>query len=124
MTRAISVPSRMKSRCTKRARHGNRCERRFTTRSAPAPGSSGVLDMSDGKQGLREEVWHTLTVNKVARFPGAQRRIPNFIGAEAAARHLTTLSLWQHAHALKCNPDAPQRPVRYAALQAGKILYM
>jgi 5-formyltetrahydrofolate cyclo-ligase len=80
--------------------------------------------MSEGKQVLREEVWHALTVNKVARFPGAQGRIPNFIGAEAAAQHLTTLAVWQGAHALKCNPDAPQRPVRYAALQAGKVLYM
>jgi 5-formyltetrahydrofolate cyclo-ligase len=80
--------------------------------------------MSKGKQRLREEIWHTLMVNKVARFPGAQGRIPNYIGAEAAARQLTTLPVWQRARVLKCNPDAPQRPVRYAALQAGKVLYM
>jgi 5-formyltetrahydrofolate cyclo-ligase len=80
--------------------------------------------MAESQQGLREKIWHALTVNKVARFPGAQGRIPNFIGAEAAARHLTTLPVWQNARALKCNPDAPQRPVRYAALQAGKVLYM
>jgi 5-formyltetrahydrofolate cyclo-ligase len=80
--------------------------------------------MSEGKQGLRDAIWRALTVNKVARFPGAQGRIPNFIGAEAAARHLITLPVWQGARALKCNPDAPQRPVRYAALQAGKMLYM
>jgi 5-formyltetrahydrofolate cyclo-ligase len=80
--------------------------------------------MSEGKQALREEVWRALTVNKGARFPGAQGRIPNFIGAEAAAQYLTTLAVWQRARALKCNPDAPQRSVRYAALQAGKVLYM
>jgi 5-formyltetrahydrofolate cyclo-ligase len=80
--------------------------------------------MSNGKQALREAIWRALTVNKVARFPGAQGRIPNFIGAEAAARHLTSLPVWQTAQALKCNPDAPQRAVRYAALQAGKVLYM
>jgi 5-formyltetrahydrofolate cyclo-ligase len=80
--------------------------------------------MSQGKQALRQEVWHALTVKKVARFPGAQGRIPNFIGAEAAARQLITLPAWSGARALKCNPDAPQRPVRYAALQAGKVLYM
>ncbi len=80
--------------------------------------------MAESKQGLRDKVWHALTVNKVARFPGAQGRIPNFIGAEAAARHLTTLSVWQLAKTLKCNPDAPQRPVRYAALRARKVLYM
>jgi 5-formyltetrahydrofolate cyclo-ligase len=80
--------------------------------------------MADGKQRLREEIWRALTVNKLARFPGAQGRIPNFIGAEAAAQHLTTLPVWQSARTLKCNPDAPQRSVRYAALQAGKVLYM
>jgi 5-formyltetrahydrofolate cyclo-ligase len=80
--------------------------------------------MSEDKQTLRAQVWHALTVHKVARFPGARGRIPNFIGAEAAARHLTTLPEWQSARALKCNPDAPQRPVRYAALQAGKVVYM
>jgi 5-formyltetrahydrofolate cyclo-ligase len=80
--------------------------------------------MSEGKQELREEIWRVLTVNKVARFPGARGRIPNFIGAEAAAQHLTTLPVWQRVRVLKCNPDAPQRAVRYAALQAGKVLYM
>jgi 5-formyltetrahydrofolate cyclo-ligase len=80
--------------------------------------------MPGGKQALREEIWRTMTVHKVARFPGTQGRIPNFIGAEAAARHLATLPEWQGARALKCNPDAPQRPVRYAALQSGKVVYM
>jgi 5-formyltetrahydrofolate cyclo-ligase len=84
----------------------------------------GVAPMLVAKQLLREQIWEALTVNKVARFPGAQGRIPNFIGAEAAARQLTTLPVWQRAQALKCNPDAPQRAVRYAALQAGKVLYM
>src|SRR5919106_5319853 len=80
--------------------------------------------MTTAKQSLRDDIWRTLTTPKVARFPGAQGRIPNFIGAEAAAQHLTTLPVWRHARALKCNPDAPQRAVRYAALQAGKIIYM
>jgi 5-formyltetrahydrofolate cyclo-ligase len=80
--------------------------------------------MSYGKQQLRAQIWRALTVNKVARFPGAQGRIPNFIGAEAAARHLAALPAWAQAQALKCNPDTPQRAVRYAALQAGKVLYM
>jgi 5-formyltetrahydrofolate cyclo-ligase len=80
--------------------------------------------MTTSKQSLREEIWRTLTLRKAARFPGAQGRIPNFIGAEAAAQHLTTLSAWRRARTLKCNPDAPQRTVRYAALQAGKIIYM
>jgi 5-formyltetrahydrofolate cyclo-ligase len=36
---------------------------------------------------LRQEVWAALTAAHVARFPGAAGRIPNFTGAEAAARH-------------------------------------
>ena len=88
------------------------------------PESSGVTAMSDGKQRLRNEIWRALAVNRVARFPGAQGRIPNFTGAEAAAQHLTALPEWRRAQTLKCNPDAPQRAVRYAALQAGKVLYM
>jgi 5-formyltetrahydrofolate cyclo-ligase len=83
-----------------------------------------VATIADTKQRLRQEIWQALTVHKVARFPGAQGRIPNFVGAEAAARHLATLPDWQRARVLKCNPDAAQRPVRYAALQAGKVLYM
>jgi 5-formyltetrahydrofolate cyclo-ligase len=80
--------------------------------------------MPTSKQALREEIWRTLTVRKAARFPGALGRIPNFVGAEAAAQHLTTLPSWRRARTLKCNPDTPQRPVRYAALKAGKTIYM
>jgi 5-formyltetrahydrofolate cyclo-ligase len=80
--------------------------------------------MAVDKHALRDEVWRAMTVQKAARFPGAQGRIPNFIGAEAAAQHLTALPEWHRARVLKCNPDAPQRPVRYAALQAGKVVYM
>jgi 5-formyltetrahydrofolate cyclo-ligase len=80
--------------------------------------------MPVAKQALRDEIWQTLTDQKAARFPGAKGRIPNFVGAEAAARHLITLPVWHAAQTLKCNPDAPQRSVRYAALQAGKVVYM
>jgi 5-formyltetrahydrofolate cyclo-ligase len=31
--------------------------------------------------------------------------------------------VWQAAHTVKCNPDSPQRYVRYAALKAGKVVY-
>jgi 5-formyltetrahydrofolate cyclo-ligase len=80
--------------------------------------------MPSAKQVLREEIWRAMTVNRVARFPGARGRIPNFAGAEAAARHLTTLDSWLAARTIKSNPDAPQRPVRYAALAAGKVVYL
>jgi hypothetical protein len=37
------------------------------------------------KAALREEVWSPICAAKVARFPGATGRVPNFTGAEAAA---------------------------------------
>jgi 5-formyltetrahydrofolate cyclo-ligase len=76
------------------------------------------------KQELRERIWQLLQQKKVARFPGAVGRIPNFIGAERCAELLAETDLWKKAQVLKINPDSPQRAIRQAALQAGKILYM
>jgi 5-formyltetrahydrofolate cyclo-ligase len=70
-------------------------------------------------------VWAALQAKKVARFPMPIRdRIPNFAGAEQAAARVTALPEWQAAQRIKCNPDAPQRPLRLRALQAGKIVFM
>jgi 5-formyltetrahydrofolate cyclo-ligase len=76
------------------------------------------------KDELRKEVWTRLQKEKVARFPGAEGRIPNFIGAEACARVLAQTPWWQTAKVLKVNPDSPQRAIRQKALSEGKILYM
>lgn len=73
---------------------------------------------------LRREIWNALRDAGAARFPGARGRIPNFTGAEKAAERLARLPEWKAARALKCNPDSPQRPVRRAALDAGKTVYM
>jgi 5-formyltetrahydrofolate cyclo-ligase len=78
----------------------------------------------EDKAGLRQRFWNALEQAGAARFPGTRGRIPNFIGAEAAANHLTTCAAWQCAPCIKCNPDSAQRPVRHAALAAGKIVYM
>jgi 5-formyltetrahydrofolate cyclo-ligase len=61
---------------------------------------------------------------KVARFPGAAGRIPNFTGAEAAAERLRATPEWQAARTLKSNPDSAQLPVRQRALEDGKTVYM
>ena len=66
-----------------------------------------------------------LTERRVGRFPmPLHDRIPNFVGAEEAARRLTDLPEWQAARRIKCNPDAPQRAVRLAALRQGKTVVM
>jgi len=77
------------------------------------------------KNAIRERVWTLLTERKVGRFPlPLHDRIPNFAGAEEAARRLTELPEWQAARRIKCNPDAPQRAVRLAALKQGKTVVM
>jgi 5-formyltetrahydrofolate cyclo-ligase len=73
---------------------------------------------------LREEVWAGLVAGGASRFPGADGRIPNFVGAEAAAERLRGLTQWKTATTVKANPDAPQLPVRQRALEDGKTVFM
>ncbi|MFB6166090.1 MAG: 5-formyltetrahydrofolate cyclo-ligase [Haloarculaceae archaeon] len=77
------------------------------------------------KQALRERVWDDLEDSGEARFPFPPHgRIPNFAGADEAAAGLAETPEWQAADRIKANPDAPQRPVRRRALEAGKTVYM
>ncbi|WP_336002361.1 5-formyltetrahydrofolate cyclo-ligase [Halorientalis halophila] len=77
------------------------------------------------KQALRERVWDDLESSGTARFPFPPHgRIPNFDGADAAAERLTETDAWRAADVIKANPDAPQLPVRRAALRQGKTVYM
>lgn len=70
-------------------------------------------------------MWRLLTRRRVGRFPfPLEDRIPNFTGAERAAERLAALPVWRAARTLKCNPDAPQRPVRLRALRDGKTVYV
>lgn len=78
----------------------------------------------ESKQALREKIWELMEKQRVARFPGARGRIPNFIGAEKCAKFLADLPAWKKAKFLKVNPDSPQRPIRQRALEEGKTLYM
>ena len=80
--------------------------------------------MLAAKAELREEVWSAMRAAKVARFPGAAGRIPNFTGAEAAAERLRAMPEWQAADTVKANPDSAQWPVRQRALEDGKTVYM
>ncbi len=75
----------------------------------------------DAKQALRERMWSLLERRRVAAFPlPLADRIPNFTGAARAAARLAEAPEWKRARRIKCNPDAPQRPVRLRALQEGK----
>jgi len=95
-------------------------------RSAPRHDrdAGGRADLLAAKAALRQEVWTAMRAAKVARFPGAAGRIPNFTGAEAAAERLRSLPAWQAAGTVKSNPDSAQWPVRQRALEDGKTVYM
>ena len=86
--------------------------------------AGGPAALLAAKAALREEVWSAMRAAKVARFPGAAGRIPNFTGAEAAAERLRAMPAWRAAGTLKANPDSAQLPVRQRALEDGKIVYM
>ncbi|WP_276272750.1 5-formyltetrahydrofolate cyclo-ligase [Haloarcula litorea] len=77
------------------------------------------------KQAIRERVWDALETEGVARFPFPPHgRIPNVARAADAAERVTETRAWADAETVKANPDAPQLPLRRAALRAGKTVYM
>ena len=81
--------------------------------------------MGADKSALRQMVWQRLMRSGVARFPlPVYGRIPNFVGAEQAAKRLSGLKEYQEAQVVFCNPDSPQRPVREMVLRDGKTLVM
>jgi 5-formyltetrahydrofolate cyclo-ligase len=86
-----------------------------------AGGPAGVLA---AKSALRQQVWSAMSAAKVARFPGAAGRIPNFTGAGAAAERLRAAPQWQAARTLKANPDSAQLPACQRALEDGKTVYL
>lgn len=77
------------------------------------------------KDGLRERIWDHLESEGLARFPFPPHgRIPNFENHRKAADRLADTEAWTQVSTLKCNPDAPQLPVRRQALRDGKTIYM
>jgi len=90
----------------------------------PTTSSPDYSDLVQAKEPIRQQMWRLLTEKNVARFPGAEGRIPNFIGAEACAKVLAESAVWKSAKILKVNPDSPQRAIRQRALAEGKIIFM
>src|SRR5919109_31822 len=77
------------------------------------------------KARARQAVWDRLQKDRLARFPFPPHgRIPNFKGAQEAARCLFAVEPWATAKRLKINPDAPQRYVREEALRRGIVVYV
>ena len=69
-----------------------------------AGGDAATLD---AKAALRDEAWAAIRAAGATRFPGPENRIPNFVGAEAAAERLRTSDPWQAAATLNWI-DVPQ----------------
>lgn len=76
------------------------------------------------KNQVRSRVWDTLHANRATYDVDVHGRIPNFLGAQAAADRLAELSIWQESRVIKAVPDRAQLPVRIRALREGKIVYM
>ena len=88
----------------------------------PDSGHSRWAGRNGAKAAVRSRVWGRLTETGVSVGP-AFDRIPNFVGADAAAKRLSELDEWKRARVVKCNPDPPQIPVRLRALYDGKLLF-
>src|SRR5262249_61492673 len=76
------------------------------------------------KAEIRQRIWKTIEREAVGRFPFGSGRIPNFPGAEQAAKLLREMAVWRRALVVKVNPDAPQLPVPRLALQGGNVVYI
>ena len=77
---------------------------------------------NSAKAVVRDRVWNGLVDAHVNVGP-AFDRIPNFVGADQAAKRLSELDEWRRARVVKCNPDPPQIPLRLRALYDGKLLF-
>lgn len=81
------------------------------------------MNIKKEKQKIREKVWRLLEEKNIARPPfPLKNRIPNFKGANKAAKLLTTLIEWKKAKIILANPDFAQQKVRETALKEGKVL--
>ncbi len=83
------------------------------------------MNIKEEKSRIRENVWKILEEKDLARFPRpVYGRIPNFVGADEAAKLVASLDEFNNAKIVKVNPDAPQRMVRYYSLMYNKTLIM
>ncbi|MEU5870676.1 5-formyltetrahydrofolate cyclo-ligase [Glycomyces sp. NPDC047369] len=81
------------------------------------------MSSAQAKDEIRHRVWSLLERRGAAEGPPGGR-IPRFHGAREAAERLASTEQWQHANAVKVNPDRAQHQVRALALGASKATYM
>jgi 5-formyltetrahydrofolate cyclo-ligase len=74
------------------------------------------------KDAVRGRVWQGLIDGGFNVGPTFDT-IPNFVGADVAAKRMSELDEWKRARVVKCNPDPPQIALRLRALYDGKLLF-
>ncbi|KAJ7969792.1 5-formyltetrahydrofolate cyclo-ligase [Quillaja saponaria] len=80
-------------------------------------------DPKASKWVIRKRIWDTMEAQNFAQNPRpVHHRIPNFVGASAAADKLRGLDVFRVAKCVKVNPDSPQKQVRFLTLSDGKKL--
>lgn len=85
---------------------------------------NATSDTARAKDRLRQKIWDLLDAENIGRTGPVRGKIPNFHGADRAARLLTRHSGWAAARVVKANPDKAQAEVRLAAVTSDKLLYM
>ncbi|XP_062097887.1 5-formyltetrahydrofolate cyclo-ligase-like protein COG0212 isoform X2 [Humulus lupulus] len=72
---------------------------------------------------IRKRIWDMMEARNFAQNPRpVHHRIPNFVGASAAADKFGGLEAFRVAECVKVNPDSPQKQVRFLTLSDGKKL--
>ncbi|XP_057446036.1 5-formyltetrahydrofolate cyclo-ligase-like protein COG0212 [Lotus japonicus] len=92
-------------------------------RDMEAEASSLRDDPKAWKWVIRKRIWDAMEAQNFAQNPRpVHHRIPNFVGANAAAEKMRGLDVFQVAQCVKVNPDSPQKQVRFLTLSDGKKL--
>lgn len=83
------------------------------------------MNLKNEKEKLRQYMWDLLFNNELSlRSNGDYNKIPNFKGADFAAKRLSQTIEWDKSKIIFSSPDSAQIPVRKYALIDGKILIM
>lgn len=81
------------------------------------------VDPKAWKWVIRKRIWDLMEARNFAQNPRpVHHRIPNFVGASAAATNMAELEVFEKAGCVKVNPDSPQKQVRFLTLSGGKKL--